>query len=200
MVYIAVIFYKYAQDWNDVPMKIRLALRAVVLTMAATAFVAACSSASQQAAVAVPASEAELRAQSLTEESRPPADPQGAADAIYETLTGRSVEKLDSQGLQNVLNISVLDTKSYLVYYSNPLNGLCDLAIIEPEDDKRDDIRKALFAYKESRMEEFRNYDILDSFEIAENAEIYEQDEYLILLMLPNNDAAQEIIDEKIPQ
>ena len=54
---------------------------------------------------------------------------------------------------------------------------------------------------KDDRINEFRNYDVYDSYDIAMGAEIYEAGELVIMLMLSEDDkaAAKEIIDYYLP-
>ena len=128
------------------------------------------------------------------------ADPQAAADAIYATVENCKNEKLDAAGLGSFYNISSVDTEQFLVYRTDPASKLCDLAIILPKEDKRDRIRESLQLYKEKRMAEFKDYDLFDAHKIAEGAVIYDQGDYLVMLMLPDNESAQELINAHIPQ
>ncbi len=128
------------------------------------------------------------------------ADPRGAAEAIYEAMENNQAQELDAKGLLDYYTITAAEVSSFVVFRTDAKNGLCDLAIISPASGTRDKIRDALYLYKERRMEEFRNYDILDAFTIAQNAVVLDQGDYVVLLMLPDNETAQELLDSYIPQ
>lgn len=128
------------------------------------------------------------------------ADPQGAVDAIYTSLSQNQYQELDGSGLQEYYNITLTDLTEFVAYRSDAKNGLCDIAIIKPTADKKDAVREHLYAYKDARIEEFRNYNLLDAYEISQNAVIFDQGDYVVLLMLPDNEAAQDLLDEYIPQ
>ena len=53
---------------------------------------------------------------------------------------------------------------------------------------------------KLNRAKEFENYDVYDAHQIAQDAVIYEQGGYLIMLMLADTDAARDVIDQYIPK
>lgn len=128
------------------------------------------------------------------------ADPEAAVNAIYETLEDRKLEVLSVRDLCDYLDIEASSLLSSYAVYSDFKSGLCDVIVIEPREGERDKLREALYGYKERRIEEFRNYDVLNSYSIAQDAIVYDQGDYLVLLMLPDNEAAQQIVDEYIPQ
>lgn len=165
---------------------------AVVLALVAAAALTGCMGPVKNAQAAAVS---EIYIQTVTE-----SDPEGAAEAIYETLEDRSVERLTMKGVQDILDVESAQYEEFAAYYSNAKNGLCDVVFIKAKEATRDKVREQLYAYKDKRVEEFRNYDILDAFSIAQNAVVYDQGEYVVLLMLPDNEAAQEIIDDYIPQ
>lgn len=61
-------------------------------------------------------------------------------------------------------------------------------------------VRDALEQVKLNRAKEFENYDVYDAHQIAQDAVIYEQGGYLIMLMLADTDAARDVIDQYIPK
>ena len=127
------------------------------------------------------------------------ADPQNAAQSIYAQLENRKITKLSDEQLEEQLRISPDDVEEYLAYLSDPNSGLANLVILLPKADKRDALRTALQLYQSRCMEEYRSYDILSSYSIAQGAQVFDQGDYLILLMMPNNDDAREIIDQYMP-
>lgn len=148
--------------------------------------------AKREAVVAVALDEASIK------EAVVVAQPQKAVDKIYESLTAKA-ESIVAARIKDRLGIERAHVVECYGKISDPNEGLADVAIILPEELKREDVRLALSKYKESRMAEFENYDILDAYSIAQNAVIYDQGEYVIMLMLADNDSARKIIDENIP-
>lgn len=130
------------------------------------------------------------------------ADPQAAIDDVYETLPDARVDDLDLLRFRDLFPELEEVVESYYGKVSDATGGLADMIILKPVDDAtatRDTIRDALRRYQDRRIQEFENYDILDSFSIATEAEVYSQGDYLILLMLPDLEAAREIVDQYIP-
>lgn len=127
------------------------------------------------------------------------ADPQAAVTAIYASLEEHSAVPLSGWQLAEDLGIEESDVEEYYGRISTAEGGLADVIFLLPAENKRESVSLALSAYKERRITEFENYDILDAYSIAQNAVIYEQGDYVILLMLKDNDAARAIVDEYIP-
>lgn len=127
------------------------------------------------------------------------ADPEKAVDMVYGANPDIIAERL-APGTYRKQFQEITDAVSdYYGAISSPNNGLGDLIILKPEEESRDLVRESLHQYRERRVKEFENYDILDSHEIAKNAQIYDQGEYVILVMFADNDAVMDIIDEYIP-
>lgn len=128
------------------------------------------------------------------------ADPSGAVKAVYATLKEHKEEKLNAETAEEIVGISSSEVVELHAYVSDVKYGLCDIIIAKPLTSNRDDVREYLYKYKEQRIREFENYDILNAYSIAQNAVVYDQGDYVILLMLEDNEAAKVIIDEYIPQ
>jgi hypothetical protein len=128
------------------------------------------------------------------------ADPQGAIEEIYASLEEYSAQRLDTEAIFEIMGITGYQTEESYVYYSDPKSGLADIAIIKPSGNSKDVIREGLYSFKDQRIREFENYNILDAYTIAQDSLIYDQGEYVILLMLEDNEAAKTIIDYYIPQ
>ncbi len=127
------------------------------------------------------------------------ADPEAAVDAIYESLPEYTATSLTAYYVKNNLELNSSDVVEYHGKISDSKDGLADVIILLPMEEKREELQLSLSKYKEKRIAEFENYDILDAYSIAQNAVIYDQGEYLIMLMLNDNDAARKIIDLYIP-
>lgn len=127
------------------------------------------------------------------------ADPQGAVDEIYANLPDARPEALTDYSLEDKLPGTGMLIEDYFGAISDPNGGLSDVIILDPLDGKREEVRDALIKYKDARMREFENYDILGAFEIARDALILDQGDYVILLMLPDHEAAQDTLDRYLP-
>lgn len=51
-----------------------------------------------------------------------------------------------------------------------------------------------------SRVKEFENFDIYNSYRIAQDAVIFEQGEYVVMLMLDDTETARAVINRHLPQ
>lgn len=128
------------------------------------------------------------------------ADPEGAVAAVYAVLEEEpEATVLDDEGLLEIVGIDPSKVMEYCAYYTSPSSGLADIIILKPYDITRDEVREALYLYKEKRVQEFENYDILGAYSIAQNALVYDQGDYVILMMQQDNDEARAIVDGYIP-
>lgn len=142
-----------------------------------------------------------MTADSAMKETVLVADPAGAIDEIYSELDSQpKLTEITPDSLEGVLGISTNQVVSFVGYVSDPRGGLCDLVIIEPAAGQTDAVREALFQYGVQRADSFKNYDILNAYAIASGTNVYNQGEYVVMLMLPDNEAAAEIIDRYMPQ
>lgn len=132
------------------------------------------------------------------------ADPEQAVAAVYQQVVNEQGEckadKLTALEFTDVTGVASDDVIDFIAYKSNPSSGLADVMIVKPYPSLREDVRAKLVSYKESRIREFENFDILDSYSIAKQSVIYDQGEYLVLLMLSDNIGGQTEIDKYIPQ
>lgn len=128
------------------------------------------------------------------------ADPEGAVKEIYAEVTIDDVNMLLIEDVEEQFDISMEDLDDFCVVTTSGRFGLADTAILKPAQGKRDALREALYQYRDRRIKEFEKYDVRNSTSISQNAVIYGQGEYLIMLMLEDNDAAKDIIDKYIPR
>lgn len=127
------------------------------------------------------------------------ANPQAAVDAVYEALPDARPTPLDDAQFTKLFTDVADSVESFYGCTSDPGGGLSDLMILKPLSGKRDEVREALHTYQERRVKEFENYDILDSHTIAREAQIYDQGEYVVMVMFADNTLVQDIIDEHLP-
>jgi len=146
-------------------------------------------------------------ATSSMEEERAPqrkaleeADPETAVKEIYASFEEYSTRRLDDEGIKEIFGLEPIYYTEAYVYYSSPMSGLADIAVIKPVGYARENVRSALYIYRDRRVEEFINYNILNSYGIAQDAIIYDRGEYVIMLMTRDNDGARAIVDFYIPQ
>ncbi|RLL10155.1 DUF4358 domain-containing protein [Anaerotruncus massiliensis (ex Liu et al. 2021)] len=128
------------------------------------------------------------------------AEPETAIEKIYENVTVRGLTDASDDDLTDkfFLDVSMLD--SYWVRFSSGDFGLADVFILKPSEGMEPKVRDALEQVKLNRAKEFENYDVYDAHQIAQDAVIYEQGGYLIMLMLADTDAARDVIDQYIPK
>lgn len=90
---------------------------------------------------------------------------------------------------------------SYEIRYADGRYGTADVAIIRVKEGKTEGVMSSLENRKDDRINEFRNYDVYDSYSIAMNAEIYQEGELVIMLMLSEDDkiSAKETINYYLP-
>jgi len=126
-------------------------------------------------------------------------DPQLAIDAIYKSIDGAAPQLADDDEITELLGVEPSDFEEYYVYTTDPKEGLNNLFIFKETGDSTE-LRKALDQYRTNLEREYENYDILGSYSIAKNAMIKEQGGYVIMLMTEDNEAAQKILFEYLPQ
>ena len=129
------------------------------------------------------------------------------ADEIYNNLeiselTEKSVIKAeDKTFLEEQFYLDLKNVISYDIRYAEGNYGAADVAIIRVKEGKAAEVINSLESRKDDRINEFRSYDVYDSYNIAMEAEIYDEGELVIMLMLSEEDKAKakEIIDYYIP-
>lgn len=129
------------------------------------------------------------------------ADPETAVQKVYEALPDARTRPLTLSLFEELFPDLGSVAEEYYGRISDVNGGLADLIVIKRADGagNRDKARDALWQYQEKRVSEFENYDILDAYSIARDAEVFDQGDYVVLLMMPDNEAAREIIDQYIP-
>ncbi len=128
-------------------------------------------------------------------------------DGIYANL---DISKLTSSSVSKITDETILEEQYYLdldnvvtydIRSAEGKYGVADVAIIRVEDGTANDVMDSLEMRKDDRINEFLNYDVYDSYEIAMEAEIYQAGELVIMLMLSEDDkiTAKELIDYYLP-
>jgi hypothetical protein len=127
------------------------------------------------------------------------ADPDTAVEAIYDTLEDYSAERISEFRTEEQLGLAPEHVAECYGKISDANDGLADVVIILPAEGHSEDVHIAMSKYKEKRMDEFEDYDILDAYSISQNAAIYDQGEYVVMLMLADVEAARELVDYYMP-
>ena len=128
-------------------------------------------------------------------------------DGIYPNL---DISRLTSNSVSKITDETVLKEQFYLnldniitydVRSANGKYGVADVAIIRVKDGFASDVMDSLEMRKDDRINEFLNYDVYDSYNIALEGEIYQAGELVIMLLLSEEDkaTAKELIDHYLP-
>ena len=126
--------------------------------------------------------------------------PETALEEIYQSVEIRGIQEGTDELLEEKFQI---DPSLYTENHSRVADGsygVADVLILRPAEGKADELRNALELAKVSRITEFTNYDIYNSLELAQNGEIYEVGDYLVLTMIDNGDQVRSIIEQHILQ
>lgn len=127
------------------------------------------------------------------------ANPSKALEEIYTAIDIRDVSKGTKEILNDKFFIAPDLVEEAHFNYTSGRFGVSDVFILKPAKDQMSQVKELLQQVKAIRVKEFSNYDIYNSKTIAEEALVYEQGEYVILLMLEDTDTAKEIINKYIP-
>ena len=129
------------------------------------------------------------------------ADPKSALEEIYAQLD-RSAGLVDADDdiVRKVMGFNLRHIDEYYIRYMEPDYGASDVYIIKPKKDQYDAVRESLKDWQEIRIQSFDGYDIYNSTAISENSVIFRRGDYLIMLMLEDNDTARSIIEQYIPE
>lgn len=134
-------------------------------------------------------------------------DLSAVADKVYASsqigeMTFLSVEVIDDyQTLSEQYYLDMSKIINFEVRSAEGKYGVADVALFWVEEGAAEEIMASLENRKDDRINEFSKYDVYDSYEIALNAEIYQADELVVMLMLNEESkaAAKDIIDSFLP-
>ncbi len=137
----------------------------------------------------------------ITEEIITEADPQAAINEIYADFDRTSgLVNATYIEMKDVMGFNMDQIEEFHVRYMETDFGASDVYIIKAKSGMENDVRQSLKNWQETRIRSFNGYDIYNSTEISENAVIFQRGEYLVMLMLEDNDAARAIIETYIPE
>ncbi len=128
------------------------------------------------------------------------ATPEDAIAEIYEQVDILGIFTPDEEYISEVLGIEPSYYEEVYIRITDGAYGVADVYIIKPTKDFEAEVKAKLEQIKQLKINEFEDYNILGSFEIATNAAIYTQGEYLVMLMIEDMASAEEIINKYIPR
>ena len=126
--------------------------------------------------------------------------PEKALADIYFNVDILGVQEATSEKLVSEFGLDSSDWLSVHGRYTDGRFGIADVFIIRPRTGHEDNVREALETIKLSRMNLFKNFDVYDSYSLAENGSIYQRGDYYILLMIENEEDVRQIIRTYIPR
>ncbi len=112
-------------------------------------------------------------------------------DEIYKNteaseLTISSVEKVtDRTTIDEQYYLDLKNVASYEIRSASGKYGVCDVAVLRVRNSAEAEVMESLEKRKDDRINEFLNYDVYNSYNVAMNAEIYQEGELVIMLMIP---------------
>lgn len=116
-------------------------------------------------------------------------------DKIYEDSKVEGIKQAKDDEMEDIFGFDISIIDEYYVRYSSKNYGLADVFVIKTSEDNEQQVFETLTKIKDDRVQEFENYIIYDSLNIAKNAEIYTKGDYVIMLMIENQDDAKKLID-----
>ncbi len=125
-------------------------------------------------------------------------DPKKALDEIYKNVDIKGVEDGDKKFVTETLNIDKSYFEKYYIKKTDGKFGVADIYIIKPTQGNSDKIIKAFTAFRDQRALQFKDYNIYNSYEITQNAKIITRGDYIIMMMIEDYDAAEEILKQYI--
>lgn len=134
------------------------------------------------------------------------ANPQEAMNEIY-ALPNPNIKDLHVVDEVRLLEQYKIDSSEVQEFYITvtDLNydmrtGIANTFIIKPQPEKLEDIKNKLRDIQDVYIENTVNFNVYNSADIAKNATVFLQGEYVIMLMHEDNQKIIDIIDRHIPK
>ena len=125
-------------------------------------------------------------------------NPKKALEEIYKFVEIKGVEDGDKAFVTETLGIDESYFSKFYIKKTDAKYGVADVYIIEPTKGNTDKIVRALTSFRDRRALECKDYNIYNSYEIVQNAQIIARGEYIVMLMLEDTESAEEILKEYI--
>lgn len=126
--------------------------------------------------------------------------PEQALAEIYFNVSIMGVIEATPERLESDFGIDSSIYSSCVGRYTDGRFGIADVIMLSPRPGFEDEVREALQTIKLSRINLFRNYDIYNSYQLAEEGLIFQRGDYYILTMIENAATVREIIETYIPR
>lgn len=127
------------------------------------------------------------------------ANPSAAIEEIYLNIDMMGLVDAQDEDVTDRFLIPMDIVDEYSIKYSLGRFGVADTYIVKPADGQMEEVERKLADIKDTRIREFEKYDVMNSYSISQNAEIYIRGEYVIMVMLEDNEGAKNIIKKYIP-
>ncbi len=111
----------------------------------------------------------------------------------YEDVMG--VQDIEGDAAADILGLEEGTYDQLAARQSLARFNIGDVVIVRPTEGNTEAVKEKLEAYRKSKEELFQNYNVGGDYEKAQNAEIYEQGGYVVLVMFGDNEPAKKLID-----
>ena len=120
------------------------------------------------------------------------ADPKAAIEEIYANFERTNgLRNATYKEVEDVMGFDLDTIEEHHIRYMETDYGASDVYIIKPKEGQEETVRQAMKDWQEARVRTFIGYDIYNSTSISENAVIFQRGDYLVMLMLDDNDSAR---------
>ena len=126
------------------------------------------------------------------------AGPSQALNDIYFNVNILAVQEATAERLESDFGIDCSNFTAVLGRYTDGRFGAADVILIRPRVGWEDQARETLQAIKLARTNQFRNYDIYNSYSLAANGQIFQRGGYYILTMIDNAEQVRSILESYI--
>lgn len=151
-------------------------------------------------------------AQESSQQSQPGEDSPGEQTAI-EAQPEKALEEIlalqnsdlglvepDLEETAELLGLEEEDLEESYAFYKDKDFGAGDVFLLKPAQGEKETVRQALKDWQEERVRSFSSYDIYNSAAISQNALLFEWGNYLVLLMVEDNEAARALVETYLPE
>lgn len=127
------------------------------------------------------------------------ANPEGALTEIYENSETKGISPATDKDMEEVFGFDLSIVEEYFVMFSEGGYGVEDTYIIKPVPGKAAEVKTTLENLQDEMIRQYESYDIHNSYALSQDAVVFEQGDYVVMLMHEDTDAVRTIIDKYIP-
>ena len=121
-------------------------------------------------------------------------------DNVYTNYEVMGVVDFEENAIKDVLGLEKDMYDFFAGRQSLARFNIGDVIIVRPTSGNTEAVKEKLEAYRKSKEDQFKEYNVGGDYEKAQNAVIYERGGYVVFIMTENNDPAKKLIDEFIPE